>query len=93
MLYSPSDPLGDEGDEEMDWAANLGGVRSLYDDLDELDPATAAGGQQTETEGAMGPQPPPPPLPAPPESAGGGPGTGGGRRRAAADGDHGSNGW
>jgi hypothetical protein len=43
LLYSPSDPFEseDERDEEekMVWSVNLGGVSSLYDDLDSIGPA------------------------------------------------------
>jgi hypothetical protein len=44
MLYSPSDPLGgSEEEEEMDWAVNLGGVSTLYEDLEDLEPVTTTG--------------------------------------------------
>jgi hypothetical protein len=44
MLYSPSDPLGEtEEEEEMDWAVNLGGVSTLYEDLEDLEPVTTTG--------------------------------------------------
>jgi hypothetical protein len=43
MLYSPSDPLGEGEEEEMDWAVNLGGVSTLYNDLEDLEPVTKTG--------------------------------------------------
>jgi hypothetical protein len=64
MLYLPSDPLGETEEEEMDWAANLGGVSTLYDDLEELEPVSKTGSgteAEEETQRAAGLLPPAPP--------------------------------
>jgi hypothetical protein len=63
LLYSPSDPFEseDERDEEekMDWSVNLGGVSSLYDDLDN----GAASAQEAARSNSQPPTLPPPPPP------------------------------
>jgi hypothetical protein len=59
LLYSPSDPFGSEDEEEkMDWSVNLGGVSSLYDDLD---PGAASVQEAARSDSRHLLPPPPPP--------------------------------
>jgi hypothetical protein len=48
LLYSPSDPLGADEDERMDWSSNLDGVGNLYGDLEMLGPVDLSRGPDME---------------------------------------------